>query len=117
MDRRHVQHNLLTKCSAVAMERRSCMRPTFLRNDLKCCCIPAPVVSLAICLLVPYAGVDRQVKVWDVRTYQPLHAYFANAPAGCLDISQSGMLAVGQGRRVQVRCRLAQLRPALLQLF
>lgn len=48
------------------------------------------------------AGVDRQVKVWDVRTFQPLHAYFANSPATALDISQRGLLAVGQGRRLQV---------------
>ncbi|KIY97753.1 putative U3 small nucleolar RNA-associated protein 7 [Monoraphidium neglectum] len=48
------------------------------------------------------AGVDCQVKVWDVRTFKPLHAYFANAPATALDISQRGMLAVGQGRRIQV---------------
>ena len=48
------------------------------------------------------AGLDCQVKVWDVRTFKPLHAYFANAPATALDISQKGMLAVGQGRRLQV---------------
>ncbi|GBF94400.1 hypothetical protein Rsub_07214 [Raphidocelis subcapitata] len=48
------------------------------------------------------AGVDCQVKVWDVRTFKPLHAYFANAPATSLDVSQRGMLAVGQGRRLQV---------------
>jgi U3 small nucleolar RNA-associated protein 7 len=48
------------------------------------------------------AGVDRQVKVWDVRTFKPLHAYFANAPATALDVSQRGFLAVAQGRRLQV---------------
>lgn len=48
------------------------------------------------------AGVDCQVKVWDVRTFKPLHAYFANSPATALDISQRGLLAVGQGRRLQV---------------
>ncbi|KAI8476944.1 MAG: WD40-repeat-containing domain protein [Monoraphidium minutum] len=48
------------------------------------------------------AGVDCQVKVWDIRTFKPMHAYFANAPATALDISQRGMLAVGQGRRLQV---------------
>ncbi len=50
-------------------------------------------------------GVDCQVKVWDVRTFKPLHAYFANSPATALDISQKGMLAVAQGRRLQVRAR------------
>jgi U3 small nucleolar RNA-associated protein 7 len=48
------------------------------------------------------AGVDRQVKVWDIRTFKPLHAYFANSPATSLDISQRGLLAVGQGRRLQL---------------
>lgn len=47
-------------------------------------------------------GVDRQVKVWDIRTFKPLHAYFANSPATSLDISQRGILAVGQGRRLQL---------------
>lgn len=42
-----------------------------------------------------------QVKVWDVRTYRPLHAYFSHAPATSLDISQRGLLAVGYGRRIQ----------------
>eukprot|EP00878_Enallax_costatus_P006125 GHUV01006421.1.p1 GENE.GHUV01006421.1~~GHUV01006421.1.p1 ORF type:complete len:527 (+),score=156.16 GHUV01006421.1:330-1910(+) len=48
------------------------------------------------------AGVDRQVKVWDIRTFKPLHAYFANSPATSLDISQRGILAVSQGRRLQL---------------
>lgn len=48
------------------------------------------------------AGVDCQVKVWDVRTFKPLHAYFANSPPTALDVSQRGLLAVGQGRRLQV---------------
>ena len=48
------------------------------------------------------AGADGQVKVWDVRTFKPLHQYFSSAPAVALDVSQRGMLAVGWGRRVQV---------------
>lgn len=42
------------------------------------------------------------MKVWDIRTFKPLHAYFANSPATSLDISQRGILAVGQGRRLQL---------------
>eukprot|EP00887_Chlorella_sp_A99_P001363 scaffold8.g1363.t1 len=45
----------------------------------------------------------ESVKVWDVRTFKPLHAYFSPAPAAALDISQRGMLAVGYGRRIQAR--------------
>lgn len=48
------------------------------------------------------AGVDSQVRVWDVRTFKPLHSYFAYSPATSLDISQRGLLAVGYGRKVQV---------------
>jgi U3 small nucleolar RNA-associated protein 7 len=49
------------------------------------------------------AGVDGQVKVWDVRTFKPVHSYFSHAPATSLEISQQGLLAVGFGSRVQVR--------------
>ena len=44
----------------------------------------------------------EQVKVWDIRTLRPLHAYYSPSPADWCDISQRGMLAVGYGRRVQV---------------
>ena len=43
------------------------------------------------------------LQVWDVRTFRPLHSFKATAPVTCLDISQRGLLATGQGRRVQVR--------------
>ena len=43
------------------------------------------------------AGADGQVKVWDARKFQPLHAYFSRAPAQWLDVSQRGLLAVGAG--------------------
>lgn len=48
------------------------------------------------------AGADSMVKVWDVRTFKPMHAYRSPAPPTWMDISQRGMLAVGHGRRVQV---------------
>ena len=48
------------------------------------------------------AGVDNQIKVWDIRMMKPLHAYFSYSPARNLDISQRGLLAVGYGRKVQV---------------
>ena len=49
------------------------------------------------------SGVDGEVKVWDVRTFKPLHHYFSRAPATSLDISQQGLLAVGFGSKVQVQ--------------
>ena len=48
------------------------------------------------------AGADSQVKIFDLRTYKEVHAYFSAAPAACLDISQRGMLAVSYGGRTQV---------------
>lgn len=47
-------------------------------------------------------GADGQIKIWDLRTYQPLHAYFSPSPATWCDISQRGMLGVGWGRRINV---------------
>jgi hypothetical protein len=53
--------------------------------------------------LNPSAGADNQIKVWDVRTFKPLHSYFSYSPATSLDISQKGLMAVGYGSKVQVR--------------
>jgi len=48
------------------------------------------------------AGMDDLVRVWDVRTFKPVHTYYSNAPATSLDISQRGLLAVGYGPHVQI---------------
>jgi len=47
-------------------------------------------------------GMDSQMMVWDVRTYQPLHSYFTATPAVTLDISQRRMLGVGYGGQIQI---------------
>lgn len=49
------------------------------------------------------SGLDGQMKIWDVRTYKQLQAYYTPTPASCLAISQQGLLAVGHGPHVQVR--------------
>ena len=46
----------------------------------------------------PPPGIDRQMSVWDVRTYRPLHSYLMHRPCTTLDISQRGLLACGFGR-------------------
>ena len=38
-----------------------------------------------------------RVKIWDLRMYKEVHAYFSAVPAVHVDISQRGMLAVGYG--------------------
>ena len=43
-----------------------------------------------------------QVKVWDVRTFKPVHQYFTATPATSMHLSQKGLLAVGYGSHVQV---------------
>ena len=48
------------------------------------------------------SGVDGQLKVWDVRTYRPLHSYFTPRAATDLDFSDRGMLAAVHGGTVQV---------------
>lgn len=72
---------------------------------VKMLCHKGPVRALAVDPTGHYlvtAGVDCQVKVWDVRTFKPLHQYFSNNTVECMDISQKGLLAVGYGRRVQI---------------
>jgi U3 small nucleolar RNA-associated protein 7 len=48
------------------------------------------------------AGLDGQMRVWDLRTYKELHAYYTLRPAAALSISQTGLLAVGAGSHVTV---------------
>ncbi|KAJ1675342.1 putative U3 small nucleolar RNA-associated protein 7 [Spiromyces aspiralis] len=59
-----------------------------------------PVTALAFDRSGTYmatSGLDGQLKVWDVRTYKELHAYYTPTPAHSLDISQLGLLGVGYG--------------------
>jgi len=79
--------------------------PNVTQPLVKMLCHKGPVRALAADRMGRHlvtAGADGQVKVWDVRTFKPLHQYFSSAPAVALDVSQRGMLAVGWGRRVQV---------------
>ncbi|KAK9473216.1 WD40-repeat-containing domain protein, partial [Dipodascopsis tothii] len=48
------------------------------------------------------AGADSQLKVWDVRMYREVHAYYSPTPAATLDISDTGLLGVGWGPHVTV---------------
>ena len=51
---------------------------------------------------VATTGLDCQIKVWDLRKYQELHAYYAPTEVKAMDISQRGMLAISYGSRVQI---------------
>lgn len=48
------------------------------------------------------AGQDSQLKIFDVRTYKELHAYFTPTPATSLSISDTGLLGVAWGSHVTV---------------
>ena len=47
-------------------------------------------------------GLDGRMKVFDIRTFKPLHQYHTLTPAKSLSISQKGLLAVGYGPHVAV---------------
>eukprot|EP00605_Chrysophyceae_sp_TOSAG23-4_P001733 GSChrysophyteH1.ASY1.ANO1.1920.1 assembled CDS len=65
----------------------------------------APVTDVAVDRegkFMTTAGLDGLVKIWDLRTYKTLHAFRADAPVVSLDISDTGLVAMGLGRQVQV---------------
>ncbi|MCI4381103.1 hypothetical protein PGIGA_G00247660 [Pangasianodon gigas] len=48
------------------------------------------------------SGLDRKLKVYDIRAFKPLHKYFLPAGASCLSLSQKGLLSAATGDVVQV---------------
>jgi len=47
-------------------------------------------------------GRDGKLSIWDVRTYKRLHSYYTTRPPQSIDVSQTGLLAVTCGYRVQI---------------
>ena len=47
-------------------------------------------------------GLDKQMKVWDARTYKESLSYYSHRPGSNLAISQTGLVAVSFGGQVQV---------------
>eukprot|EP00898_Chlorokybus_atmophyticus_P001320 jgi/Chlat1/2189/Chrsp17S02743 len=79
--------------------------PNLTTAAAKIFCHKGPVTAVAVDQgghKLVTAGLDGQVKVWDIRTYKPLHSYFSVTPAKHLEISQKGMLGVGYGPHIQV---------------
>ncbi|KAH3798666.1 hypothetical protein DPMN_152268 [Dreissena polymorpha] len=54
------------------------------------------------------SGIDRTLKIWDLRTYKMLHSYKVPMGAGQMAFSQQGLLATGMGNIVQVCVRHGQ---------
>ncbi|KAM4570528.1 WD repeat-containing protein 46 [Fundulus diaphanus] len=48
------------------------------------------------------SGMDKKMKVFDVRAFKPLRSYFLPAGASCLSLSQRGLLSAATGDVVQV---------------
>lgn len=48
------------------------------------------------------SGMDKKLKVFDIRAFKPLKSYFLPAGASCLSLSQRGLLAAATGDIVQV---------------
>uniref|UniRef100_A0A8C6TRE7 WD repeat-containing protein 46 n=1 Tax=Neogobius melanostomus TaxID=47308 RepID=A0A8C6TRE7_9GOBI len=48
------------------------------------------------------SGMDKKLKVYDIRTFKPLKSYFLPAGASCLSLSQKGLLSAATGDIVQV---------------
>lgn len=48
------------------------------------------------------SGMDKKLKVYDIRAFQPLKSYFLPAGASCLSLSQRGLLSAATGDIVQV---------------
>ncbi|XP_010893550.1 WD repeat-containing protein 46 [Esox lucius] len=48
------------------------------------------------------SGMDKKLKVYDIRSYKPLQSYFLPAGASCLALSQRGLLSAATGDVVQV---------------
>ncbi|KAJ8265160.1 hypothetical protein COCON_G00142590 [Conger conger] len=72
---------------------------------VKMLCHKGGVRSIAVDKTGTYmvtSGLDRKLKVFDVRTFQPLKSYFLPAGASCLALSQRGLLCASTGDIVQV---------------
>ena len=80
--------------------------PNLSEPAVKMLCHKGGVSALAIDRSGRYmatAGRDGALKLWDIRTYRPLHEYYTPRPVSDLDISDRGMLAAVHGPSVQVR--------------
>lgn len=72
---------------------------------VKMLCHKGPVSAMAIDRTGRHmvtAGLDGQMRVWDIRNFRSLHDYYTPRPAKCLDISQNGLISVGYGSTVTV---------------
>lgn len=85
-------------CGTVSM-----WKPTSAAPLVKMLCHPGPVTALAFHPnghLMATSGMDRKIKIWDLRKYEALQTVHGQAKT--LDFSQKGLLASSAGSFVQV---------------
>ncbi len=79
--------------------------PSMSEPLVKILCHKGPIQAIAIDNSGHYmatAGLDGQLKLWDIRTYKQMDSYFTTTPAASLSFSAKGMLAVGSGPRISI---------------
>ncbi|KAG1331430.1 U-box domain-containing protein 72 [Cocos nucifera] len=78
-------------------------KPTSSKPLVTMLCHHGPVTAIAFHgggHLMATAGMDRKIKLWDIRKFEVLHAYSGHAQS--LDFSQKGLLAMANGSKVQI---------------
>ncbi|XP_047060619.1 probable U3 small nucleolar RNA-associated protein 7 [Lolium rigidum] len=78
-------------------------KPTSVKPLVTMLCHNGPVTAVAFDRgghLMATAGVDRKIKIWDLRKYEVVHSYAARAHS--LDFSQKGLLAASNGSLVEI---------------
>eukprot|EP00055_Hartaetosiga_balthica_P007218 m.24476 g.24476 ORF g.24476 m.24476 type:complete len:567 (+) comp5657_c0_seq1:88-1788(+) len=81
--------------------------PNMREPVVKMLCHRSPVAALAVKScgnVMATAGVDGQMKIWDIRNFKdkPIQAYFTPSTASYIDFSQRSCLAVSFGSHVQI---------------
>lgn len=77
----------------------------YLQAGTNLTCTSTKTQLLLFCGFYSYmvtSGMDKKLKVYDVRAFKPLKSYFIPAGASCLSLSQRGLLSAATGDVVQV---------------
>lgn len=78
-------------------------KPTSTKPLVTMLCHHGPITALAFHHgghLMATAGIDRKIKLWDIRNFQVLRTYSGYAQS--LDFSQKGLLAMSNGSQVHI---------------
>lgn len=79
--------------------------PNVITPLVRMLCHPHPIRAIAVDHGGQYmatAGIDRVVKIWDLRTYKHLQSYRLGGAPGFMNFSQKGLLSLGIGNVVEV---------------